>query len=47
MVIKDIKKNKDKTYSIQAVGDDIWYDYKSLKLLQEMIVKASKQKGLL
>jgi plasmid replication initiation protein len=47
MVIKDIKKNKDKTYSIQAVGDDIWYDYQSLKLLQEMIVKASKQKGLL
>ncbi len=45
--IKDVKKNKDKSYSVHSKDDDIWYDYKSLKELQESIAKAQAQKGLL
>jgi plasmid replication initiation protein len=45
--IKDVKKNKDKSYSVHSKDDDTWYDYKSLKELQESIGKAQSQRGLL
>jgi len=45
--IEDVKKNKDKSYSVHSKDDDTWYDYKSLKELQESIAKAQAQKGLI
>jgi plasmid replication initiation protein len=45
--IKNVKQNKDKSYSVHSKDDDTWYDYKSLKELQESIAKAQAQKGLL
>jgi len=46
LTIKAIEKNKNDTYSIHSKDDNIWYDYSSLKELQESISKAQVQKGL-
>ena len=46
ITIKDIKKNKDKTYSVHSKEDDTWYDFKSLKSVQEGLVEAKRQGGL-
>jgi len=44
--IKDIKKNKDKSYSILSKEDDTWYDFKTLEQLQSGIAEAMKQANL-
>ena len=47
LTIKDIKKNKDKTYSVLSKFDEAWYDFADIKLLQQGLAEAIKQKGLL
>ena len=45
--IKAVKKNKNKTYSVQDKFNDTWYTYSDLKELQECIAKAQMQRGLI
>jgi plasmid replication initiation protein len=47
LTIKEVIKNKDKTYTVVDKFDDMAYQYKSLQELQECIAKAQVQKGLL
>jgi plasmid replication initiation protein len=47
LTIKEVVKNKDKTYTVVDKFDDMAYHYKSLQELQECIAKAQVQKGLL
>ena len=44
LTIKEIKKNKDKSYKVIDKFDDYAYNYKDLKTLQECIAKARVQK---
>ena len=45
--IEKVSKNKDKSYTVIDKFDKSIYQYKDLKTLQESIVKAQTQKGLL
>ena len=47
LTIKEIKKNKDKSYKVIDKFDGYAYNYKDLKTLQECIAKATVQKGLI
>jgi len=47
LTIKEIKKNKDKSYKVIDKFDDYAYNYKDLKTLQECIAKATVQRSLI
>jgi len=47
LTIKDIIKNKDKTYTVIDKFDGAGYDYPNLEALQKGLAKAKMQKGLL
>ena len=47
LTIKEIKKNKDKSYKVIDEFDDYAYTYKDLKTLQECIAKATVQRSLI
>jgi len=47
LTIKDIIKNKDKSYTVIDKFDGAGYDYPNLKALQEGLAKAKLQKGLI
>lgn len=46
LTIKNVIKNKDKTYSVHSKDDEVWYDYANIKDLQEGIALAKINQSL-